>query len=127
MLITEAFGQSKTPVQLHVVTDGTQAMRFLCRAPGFTGVPRPGLILLDLGLPLRSGLEVLAEVKADPGLLAIPVVVLTTSQPADDVRRSYAQHASAFITKPPDFDGFTEVIRQIASCFLDLIQLPSPQ
>jgi CheY-like chemotaxis protein len=127
MMITEAFEQSTTPVRLHIAGDGVQAMRFLRRGHGFADAPRPGLILLDLNLPLRTGLDVLTEVKTDDDLLAIPVVVLTSSQADDDVRLSYSRHANAFITKPPDFDGFTEVIRQIAGCFLDLIQLPPPR
>jgi CheY-like chemotaxis protein len=109
---------------LHAVSDGIQAMRFLRQAGGFTTAPRPGLILLDLRLPGRSGLDVLAEIKTDPGLLPIPVVVLTSSDAREDIQRSYALHANAYVAKPADFNGYAGVIHQIAACFVDLIELP---
>lgn len=126
LMIREGFEQAGASARLHVAGDGDQAMRFLRRAAGYADVPRPDLILLDLNLPVRSGLEVLAEVKTDTGLLTIPVVVVTTSCSQDDVWRSYALHANAYVTKPPDFDAFVGAVRQIASCFLELIELPVP-
>jgi len=86
---------------------------------------RPGLILLDLNLPRRNGLDVLAELKADPDLLVIPVVVLTTSQAREGILRSYSLHANAFITKPVDFDNFIGVVRQIDDFFLTVVKLPN--
>jgi CheY-like chemotaxis protein len=124
VMITEAFEQSGSPVHLNVVGDGEQAMQFLRRAGAFADAPRPGLIVLDLNLPRRTGLEVLADLKADRDLLVIPVLVLTTSAAPADIQRSYSLHANAYITKPADFDSFTDAINQIASWFLGLIKLP---
>ena len=109
---------------LYVVGDGEQAMNFLRRTGDYADVPRPGLVLLDLNLPRRNGLEVLAEMKADSDLLNIPVVVLTTSQADEDILRSYSLHANAYISKPVDFERFIEVIRQIDNFFLTLVKLP---
>jgi len=88
--------------------------------------PRPGLIVLDLNLPRRTGLEILAAQRADQDLLPIPVLNLTTSAAPPDVQRRYSRHASAYVPKPADFDGFTDAIRQIASWFPELIELPRP-
>ena len=124
VMIREAFEESKQHSELHAVSDGEQALNFLRRAAGFTNAPRPGLILLDLSLPGRDGLEILAEVKTDADLLTIPVVVLTSSRSPKDIKQCYSLHANAYVTKPKDFDGLSETIRQIAACFLDLIELP---
>jgi CheY-like chemotaxis protein len=107
------------------VTDGEQALQFVRRAGRFASAPRPGLILLDVNLPRLSGLEVLAELKRDPDLLVIPVVMLTTSQAEEDVLRSYQPHANAYVTKPVDFEQFTTAIRKIDGFFLTLVQLPA--
>jgi CheY-like chemotaxis protein len=124
LMTREAFELSSIPSTLHVVGDGEQAMHFLRRTNEFTGAPRPGLILLDLNLPRRNGLEVLAELKADQDLLTIPVVILTTSQAETDILASYQSHANAYITKPVSFDSFTEAIRQVDDFFLTLVKLP---
>jgi CheY-like chemotaxis protein len=124
LMTREAFELSSIPSTLHVVGDGEQAMHFLRRTNEFTGAPRPGLILLDLNLPRRNGLEVLAELKADHDLLTIPVVILTTSQAETDILASYQSHANAYITKPVSFDSFTEAIRQVDDFFLTLVKLP---
>jgi CheY-like chemotaxis protein len=124
VMIREAFEESKQHGELHAVSDGEQALDFLRRAAGFTNAPRPGLILLDLSLPGRDGLEILAELKTDAGLLTIPVVVLTSSRSPNDIKQCYSLHANAYVTKPKDFDGLSGIIRQIAACFLDLIELP---
>jgi DNA-binding response OmpR family regulator len=87
--------------------------------------PRPGLILLDVNLPRRSGMEVLQELKQDDELLTIPVVMLTTSQAEADIVRSYSLHANAFISKPVDFERFIAAIRQIDTFFLTLVKLPA--
>ena len=124
MMIREAFEESKQQGDLYVVGDGKQTLSFLRRAGGFTTAPRPDLILLDLSLPARDGLDVLAEMKTDADLLTIPVVVLTSSRSSKDIQRCYSLHANAYVAKPRDFDGMSEVIRQITACFLDLIELP---
>lgn len=126
VLITEAFVQAHAPVRLHVVGDGDQALQFLRRSGRFADARRPALIVLDLNLPRRTGLEVLADLKAGQDLLTIPVLILTTSAAPSDVQRSYSLHASAYIAKPADLDGFTDAIRQIARWFLELIELPRP-
>jgi CheY-like chemotaxis protein len=124
LMTTEAFEQHRILSPLHVVGDGEQALQFLRRAGEFSEAPRPGLILLDLNLPRRNGLEVLADVKADADLAAIPVVMLTTSQAQEDILRSYSLHANAYITKPVDYDRFIDVIRQIDGFYLTLARLP---
>jgi CheY-like chemotaxis protein len=125
LMTREAFEHYRIRNTLHVVGDGEQAMLFLRRTGEYTGMPRPGLILLDLNLPRRNGLEVLADVKSDAELLSIPVVVLTTSQAEEDILRSYSLHANAYISKPVDFDRFNDVIRQINKFFLTLVELPN--
>ena len=123
LMTKEAFEHYKLRNVLHVVTDGEQALHFLRRTGGYADAPRPGLILLDLNLPRLDGLEVLAELKADPALKVIPVVILTTSQAQQDVLRSYALHANAYVSKPVDFERFMEVIRQIDNFFVTVVQL----
>jgi CheY-like chemotaxis protein len=125
LMTKEAFEYYKVRNKLHVVSDGEQALQFLRRTGPYADAPRPGLILLDVNLPRRSGLEVLAELKQDPDLLLIPVVMLTTSRAEEDIIRSYSLHANAFVTKPVDFEHFIEAIRQIDNFFLTLVCLPS--
>jgi CheY-like chemotaxis protein len=124
LMTREAFEHFKIHNTLHVVNDGEQALQFLRQTGEYASAPRPGLILLDLNLPRRDGLEVLAELKEDPGLRVIPVVILTTSQAEEDILRSYSLHANAYVSKPVDFERFMEVIRQIDSFFLTVVQLP---
>jgi CheY-like chemotaxis protein len=124
LMTREAFEFHKITNPLHVVTDGEQALQFLRQAGPYAGAPRPGLILLDVNLPRLSGLEVLAELKRDPELLRIPVVMLTTSQAEEDIVRSYELHANAYVSKPVDFDHFVAAIRQIDDFFLTLVELP---
>ena len=111
--------------RLDVVSDGSEALAYLRREGEYADAPRPDLILLDLNLPRRDGREVLAEVKADANLCTIPVIVLTTSQADEDVLKSYQLHANAYVTKPVDFDGFIEAIRQIDHFFVSVVQLPA--
>jgi CheY-like chemotaxis protein len=124
LMTREAFEHYKIRNTLHVVTDGEQAIQFVRRAGDYADAPRPGLIMLDLNLPRRDGLEVLAELKNDPELRVIPVVILTTSQAEEDIVRSYSLHANAYVTKPVDFERFIEVIRQIDSFFITVVKLP---
>ena len=123
LMTREAFEQYKIRNVLHVVTDGEQALQYLRRTGDYAGAPRPGLILLDLNLPRLDGLEVLAELKADPVLKVIPVVILTTSQAQQDVLRSYALHANAYVSKPVDFERFVDVIRQIDNFSITVVKL----
>jgi CheY-like chemotaxis protein len=126
LMTREAFEHFRIRSNLHVVSDGDQALQFVRKVGVFAAAPRPGLILLDLNLPRRNGIEVLAELKSDQDLLQIPVVVLTTSQADEDILRSYALHANAYISKPVDFDRFIDAIRQIDDFFLTLVKLPKP-
>src|SRR6202008_583886 len=98
---------------LDVVSDGVEALAFLRREGRYAAATRPRLILLDLNLPRKDGREVLAEIKADPDLRRIPVVVLTTSRAEEDILRSYDLHANAYVTKPVDFEAFVKVVRQV--------------
>jgi CheY-like chemotaxis protein len=120
----EAMKEAKVANRLSVVTDGIDAMAFLRQEGRFANVPRPDLILLDLNLPKKDGREVLAEVKADPDLRSIPVVVLTTSHAKRDVECVYNLHANCFITKPVELDEFMSVIRQINDFWTNNVTLP---
>jgi CheY-like chemotaxis protein len=124
LMVRESFAQAGRHNRFHVVPDGHQALQFLRQAGEHAGAPRPGLILLDLNLPGLHGLDVLAQIKADPELRIIPVVILSSSRHPGDIRRSYEMHANAYIVKPTDFDGFDDMIKRIDACFLGLIQPP---
>jgi len=124
VLIREAFEHNKLYNTLHVVSDGVQALEYLRGEGEHAGAPRPDLVLLDLNLPRKDGREVLAEVKADPDLRTIPIVVLTTSEAEEDIVRSYDLHANAYVTKPVDFERFIEVVRQIDDFFVSVVKLP---
>jgi two-component system, chemotaxis family, response regulator Rcp1 len=124
VIAREALAAGRLATDLHVVTDGVEAMSYLRRTDDYPDAPRPDLILLDLNLPRKSGHEVLAEVKGDPDLRRIPVVVLTTSMAREDVAMSYELHASAHVAKPADFDRYADVIRQIDEFFGDVAELP---
>lgn len=124
LMTREAFADNKVANRLAVVSDGVSALAFLRKEGEYADAPTPDLILLDLNLPRVDGREVLAELKKDPELGRIPVVVLTTSEAEEDVLRSYALHASAYVTKPVDFDRFIEVVRQIDDFFVTVVRLP---
>jgi CheY-like chemotaxis protein len=123
LMTREAF-EENLHNRLDVVTDGEAALGYLRQEEPYADVPRPDLILLDLNLPRRDGREVLQEIKADPDLRHIPVIVLTTSQAEEDVLRSYQLHANAYVTKPVDFEGFIDAVRQIDHFFVSVVQLP---
>ena len=106
------------------VSDGVEAMKFIRGEGEYAGVERPDLVLLDLNLPRKSGAEVLAEIKGDSQLSTIPVIVLTTSEAEEDVLRSYELHASAYVTKPVDFDRFKAIVQQIDDFFIGIVRLP---
>jgi CheY-like chemotaxis protein len=124
-LTKEAFEEHKVRNRLTVVSDGEDALAYLRRDPTvYPDAVRPDLILLDLNLPRVDGREVLSEIKGDPELRSIPVVVLTTSQADEDIVRSYSLHANAYVTKPVDFDQFITVVRQIDEFFVSVVKLP---
>jgi chemotaxis family two-component system response regulator Rcp1 len=123
-LVIEAMREAKLENYIHVVEDGIEAMQFLRREGRFGDAPRPDLILLDLNLPKKDGRAVLAEVKADPALKRIPVVVLTTSQAEEDVLRAYDLHANCYITKPVDMEQFMKVVAQIDDFWVRVVTLP---
>jgi two-component system, chemotaxis family, response regulator Rcp1 len=123
-LTREVLRDAKIANELHVVGDGDQAMAFLRREGDYAEMPRPDLILLDLNLPRKDGREVLAELKDEPDLHLIPVIVLTTSAAGEDVLRSYDLKAACYITKPIDLDEFIGVVRSIESFWLSIVRLP---
>ena len=125
VIAREAMAAGQLSTQLEVVSDGVEAMEYLRKKGSYSKARRPDLILLDLNLPRMSGHEVLAEVKADPKLRRIPVVVLSTSTADEDIVRSYDLHASVYVSKPVDFDAFTEVVKQIDEFFGTVAQLPA--
>lgn len=124
MMTREALDYYKVLNPLRVVDDGVAAMEYLRRQGPYATARRPGMIILDLNLPRKSGREVLEELKADPELGTIPVVILTTSKAEEDVVRSYGLHANCYITKPVDFSKFTDVVRSINDFWLGVVTLP---
>ncbi|HEX4867943.1 MAG TPA: response regulator [Acidimicrobiales bacterium] len=125
VLITqEALEHSKVANTLFTVSNGEEAIAFLRQEGDYADAGVPDLILLDLNLPRLDGREVLAQIKEDPALRRIPVVVLTTSQAEEDVLRSYDLHANAYVTKPVDFAQFVNVVRQVDEFFFTVVRLP---
>lgn len=124
-LTIEGLNEGKVRNNLHVARDGVEALEFLRRQGPFADAVRPDLILLDLNLPRMDGREVLAEVKSDPKLKTIPVVVLTTSRADQDILNSYQLQANCYITKPVDFDQFINVVKSIEHFWLTVVTLPN--
>jgi two-component system, chemotaxis family, response regulator Rcp1 len=124
-LTREAMRDSKINNVLHHVGDGVEAMAFLHREGVHADAPRPDLILLDLNLPRKDGREVLAEIKTDPDLRRIPVVVLTVSSDEADVLKAYNLHANCYITKPLDLGQFMKIVRSIEDFWLTIVKLPN--
>ncbi|GLZ40286.1 response regulator [Actinokineospora sp. NBRC 105648] len=125
IMIREAIESRSTNTELHVVNDGIEAVAFLRRTDGYGDAPRPRLILLDLNMPRMDGREVLAEIKADPELITIPVVVLTTSAADEDVLSSYSLHANAYVTKRADLDEFLAAVGKVDEFFAATVRLPA--
>lgn len=123
-LTREALEDTKVRNNLSVVGDGVEALAFLRREAPYESAPRTDLILLDLNLPKKGGREVLAEIKADPVLRRIPVVVLTTSEAEQDIVESYNLHANCYVKKPVDLDAFMHVVRSIDNFWLAIVKLP---
>lgn len=124
MMIEEALGSAVVPPRVYRVADGGQALDYLRRHGEYRGAERPDLVLLDLNMPRVSGHEVLAKVKGDPALKAIPVVVLTTSSAGHDILASYVGHANAFVTKPMELDAFESVVQLINGFYSGVAVLP---
>ena len=123
-LTVEALKEGKVRNNFHAVEDGMAALAFLRRQGPYTDAPRPDLILLDLNLPKMNGREVLAEIKEDPELRRIPVVVLTVSKAEQDIIKSYNLHANCYITKPVDFQQFLGVVKAVEGFWLSVVKLP---
>jgi CheY-like chemotaxis protein len=123
-LTRRALRQSKLHNNLHVVSDGGEAIRFLRREGDHADAPRPDLVLLDINMPKKTGLEVLAEVESDDQLCTIPVCMLTTSEDEQDILSAYARHANAFVKKPVDLQQFIEVVAKIEDFWFTIVKLP---
>ncbi len=124
-LTVEALSDGKVLNNLHWVEDGVEALAFLRRQGKYNNAPRPDLILLDLNLPKKDGREVLAQIKVDPQLKLIPVVVLTTSAADRDIFKTYELNANCYVTKPIDLDQFICVVKLIEMFWLAVVKLPS--
>lgn len=123
-LTLEALKEGKVRNNMHTVSDGEEALAFLRRQGAYAQAPRPDLILLDLNLPKKTGQEVLAEIKEDPDLRRIPVVILTVSEAETDILKTYNLHANCYITKPVDLERFIEVVKSIEDFWLTVVMLP---
>ena len=123
-LTREALHESKVHTQMSVVHDGDEALAFLRHQGAHAAAPRPDLILLDLNLPKKDGRAVLGEIKEDPALASIPVVVLTSSEAERDIAHVYALHANCFVTKPIGLEQFLEIVRTIEQFWLTVVKLP---
>lgn len=123
-LTQEAFRASNRAINLHVATDGVEAMNFLKRAGPLSDVPRPDLILLDLNLPKMDGREVLTHIKEDDSLKLIPTVILTTSDAESDIVKSYQLQANCYLTKPVQLEAFEGLVQSINDFWLTMVKLP---
>ena len=123
----EALKESKIKNNINVVGDGVDALAFLHREGEYANAPQPDLILLDLNLPKKDGCEVLTEIKEDPNLRLIPVVIITTSQNEQDILKAYDLHVNCYITKPVDLDQFIRIVKFIEDFWLTIVKLPKQQ
>jgi two-component system, chemotaxis family, response regulator Rcp1 len=123
-LTKEALKDAKVLNEVFVASDGVEAMQFLHKEGRFPDVPLPDLILLDLNLPRKDGREVLAEIKKDPALKRIPVVILTTSKTDEDIIKTYDLHANAYVTKPVDLNRFIEIMHSLEEFWFTIVKLP---
>jgi two-component system, chemotaxis family, response regulator Rcp1 len=124
-LMREALDGSRVASRLHMVQDGVEAMQFLRREGSFAVSPRPDLILLDVNMPRKGGLDVLAEIKGDPALRSIATVMLTSSKEERDIKRAYDLHANGYVQKPVDFDDFMAVMGSIEQFWTGVVRLPA--
>ncbi len=128
LLVRDAFIQSRLANDLHFVANGEDLMDYLHRRGAYADreqYPRPGVILLDLNMPRKDGREALHEIKSDPDLRSIPVVVLTTSKAEEDIVRSYNTGANSFITKPVTFEGLVDLIKSLGEYWFEIVELPN--
>ena len=123
-LTLEVMKDARVRNHMSMVKDGVEALAFLRREGDFADAPRPDLILLDLNLPKKDGREVLADIKADPTLRRIPVVVLTVSKDEEDILKSYDLYANCYVTKPINMEQFVAVVRSIEDFWLTIVKLP---
>ena len=123
-LVRESLSKDRLHLEVSVAADGLEALDFLQHRPPFEGAPRPDLVLLDLNLPKQDGRQVLAEIKADPDLKRIPIVILTSSAAEIDVLRSYNLGANCYLTKPVDLDAFRNIIRSVEGFWFTVVKLP---
>ncbi len=123
-LTKEVLDEGKVIHELFVVEDGVAAMQFLNKEADYANAPRPDIVLLDLNLPQKDGREVLAEIKSDPQLRRLPVIVLTTSADEADICTTYNNHANCYITKPVNVDEFIGVVRSLGDFWLNFVRLP---
>jgi CheY-like chemotaxis protein len=127
LLVREAFEESRLLNELRFVEDGEELLDYLRRQKGYAdpeSAPRPGLILLDLNMPRKDGREALREIKADPELRRIPVVVMTTSRAEEDIFRSYDMGASSYISKPVTFERLVELMKSLGNYWIEFVELP---
>ena len=123
-LTKEALKDAKVLNEIYVARDGVEAMEFLNKKGSFAEAPTPDMILLDLNLPRKDGREVLAEIKKDPKLKHIPVIILTTSKADEDIVKTYNLHANAYITKPVDLNRFVEIMHALEEFWFTIVKLP---
>jgi len=123
-LIQEVFEDGKIFNNLDITRDGEEAIDYLHQKGIYKNTPRPDLILLDLNLPKKNGTEVLSEIKSDDRLMRIPVIILTASKAEEDIARAYNHHANCYLTKPIDLNQFINVVQQIKTFWLSIVQLP---
>jgi CheY-like chemotaxis protein len=123
-LTEKALEKGQVLNNLHVVNDGVEAVRFLRQEGEYAEKPRPDMILLDLNMPKKGGIEVLEDIEDDPSLSRIPIVVLTSSEAEEDIVQSYDLHANAYLTKPVDFDGFLDIVSRIEDFWLSVVKMP---
>jgi chemotaxis family two-component system response regulator Rcp1 len=124
-LTEKAFEEGSLANDLDVVTDGVEAMRYLRQDGEYAEKTLPDIVLLDLNLPKKNGDEVLEDIKTDDDLKHLPVVILTSSEAEEDIAATYNKHANAYLTKPVDFDGFTDIVNQIEGFWFRVVRLPS--
>jgi two-component system, response regulator len=127
LLIAEALEESRLANKMHWVKDGEELLDYLCRRGNYADPkesPRPGIILLDLNMPRKDGREALKEIKSDPALRKIPIIVLTTSKTEEDILRSYDLGVNSFIRKPVQFEDFVEIIKVLGKYWFEIVELP---
>ncbi len=128
LLVKEALEESRVLNELRFVEDGEELLEYLRRQGRYAGegqAPRPGLVLLDLNMPRKDGREALREIKADPSLRRIPVVVMTTSKAEEDIFRSYDSGASSYITKPVTFERLVDLMKALGQYWIEFVELPN--